>query len=170
MYGSMDGITLFELPVYTMSEEEFNKRWEKKKVELYNEFISHGHTEDSARQGVRHAFYPKWIWKYNQIIGYIKISVTADDVLFDLFCSMDQRYYIDSKRKHFIEDWRLGGTHFYVANKSEDYIKQEIISWLGYMEKDHLRGRFHVDYTTFNNIFNYVPIKEIMKSLNKSIQ
>ena len=36
--------TLFEIPIYSMSEKEFNKRWEKRKDFLYNMFINGGNT------------------------------------------------------------------------------------------------------------------------------
>ena len=156
---------LFEIPIYTMSEDVFKKRWNEKKEKLYNEFIAHGHSDESAKQGVGACFYPRWLWKYNQIIGYIRVSVTATDVIFDVFCSMDKKYYIDSKQKHFIEDWNCNGTHFYAIDKSEATIKQEIRSWLKSIETEHLHGRFYVDYSTFNNIFGFISIKSIMETL-----
>ena len=44
----MEQKTLFEIPIYAMSEKEFNKRWDKKKAKIYDMFISHGHTDKSA--------------------------------------------------------------------------------------------------------------------------
>lgn len=35
--------TLFEIPIYSMSEKEFHKRWEKRKTFLHNLFVSGGH-------------------------------------------------------------------------------------------------------------------------------
>ncbi|MEE0682148.1 MAG: hypothetical protein ACLVML_11725 [Candidatus Gastranaerophilaceae bacterium] len=157
--------TLFEIPIYAMSENEFNKRWNEKREKLYADFVKHGHTDESAKQGVSSCFYPRWLWEYNQIIGYIKVSVTATDVIFDVFCSMDKKYYIDSKQKHFIEDWHCNGTHFYAIDKSEAFIKQEIRTWLKCIEKEHLRGRFYVDYSTFNNIFDLIEINAAMRTL-----
>ncbi len=35
--------TLFEIPIYSMSEKEFHKRWEKRKTFLHNlSWIIHG--------------------------------------------------------------------------------------------------------------------------------
>lgn len=161
----MEEKTLFEIPIYSMSEKEFDKRWNKKRDQLFEEFIAHGHTPESAKQGVSNCLYPRWLWKYNQIVGYIIISVTDSDVLFGIHCSMDERYYADSKQKHFIEDWACVGTHFYAAEKTDAYIKQEIRVWLKSIETDHLHGKFHVDYSTFNNIFDFVDIKRIIDTL-----
>lgn len=161
----MEGKTLFEIPVYSMSREEFDGKWKAKRDALYKQFIQSGHSESSAQQGVSDCYYPRWLWKYNQIAGYIKISVTKCDVLFDLYCSMDKKYCLDSKTKHFIEDWSINGAHFYVGEKSDKEIKEEIRFWLKEIEKDHLhrfRKKFYVDYSTFNNIFNFVNIREII--------
>lgn len=158
---------LFEIPIYAMSEELFNKRWKEKKEKLYEEFISSGLTKEEAEQGVSSCYYPKWLWQYNQIIGFIKISVNATDVIFDVFCSMDKKYYIDSRQKHFIEDLRCNGTHFYAIGKAEKTIKKEIREWLKIIETEHLKKQFYVDYSTFNNIFDFVRVSAVMKTLSE---
>ena len=161
----MEQKTLFEIPIYAMSEKEFNKRWDKKKAKIYDMFISHGHTDKSAKSGISTLCCPRCVWKYNQIIGFIKISVSRHDVWFDIYSSLDKKYYADSKQKHFIQDILANGTHFYVSNQSNDGIKQTIREWLKYIEKEHLQKSFYVDYSTFNNIFNHVNIEQIMKTL-----
>lgn len=157
--------TLFEIPIYAMSENEFNARCSKKREKLYTDFIKHGHTDESAKRGVSDCFYPNYLWKYNLIIGYIKVSVSAIDVIFEIFCSLDKMFRIDSKKKHFIENWHCNGTHFYAIDKSETIVKQEIRTWLKDIEEEYLQGRFYIDYSTFNNIFDFIEIKEIMKTL-----
>lgn len=161
----MERKTLFEIPIYAMSEKEFNKRWDKKKAEIYDMFISHGHTDESAKSGISTLCFPRCIWKYNQIIGFIKISVSRHDVWFDIYSSLDKIYHADSKQKHFIQDIHANGTHFYVSNQSNDDIKRTIQEWLRDIEKEFLRKSFYVDYSTFNNIFNHVDIELIMKTL-----
>lgn len=161
----MEQKTLFEIPIYSMSEKEFNKRWKKKKDFLYNMFVSHGTTEENARLYVSDSCFPHCLWKYNQIIGYIRISVDIHDVWFDVYRSLDKIYYADSKQKHFIEDIHANGTHFYVSKQSNEEIKQGIREMLKSIEKEHLRKNFYVDYSTFDNIFEYINIQEIMKSM-----
>lgn len=161
----MEQRTLFELPIYSMSEKEFNKRWNKKKANLYNSFINSGHTDDSAKLGISTICFPHCLWRYNQIVGFIKISVSKHDVWFDIYCSLDKIYYADSKQKHFIQDIHANGTHFYVSNPIDTEIKEAIRECLKGIEKDHLRKSFYVDYSTFNNIFDYINIEQIMKTL-----
>ena len=157
--------TLFEIPIYSMSREKFDAKWKAKCTELYNQLIEHGHTENSAQQGVSAVFYPYWIWEYNQIVGYIKISISATDVLFRLYCSMDKQYRFNSKEKHFIQDWGINGAHFYADGKTDEEIKREIRFWLNAIETDYLHKKFYVEYKAFNTIFDFVNIREIMNTL-----
>lgn len=161
----MEKKTLFEIPIYSMSEKEFNKRWKKRKDFLYDMFIKGGHSEENARLYVSDSCFPKCVWKYNQIIGFIRVSISKHDVWFDIYRSLDNIYYADSKYKHFIQDIHANETHFYVSNPTNENIKQNIREWLKGIEKSHLEKRFFVDYSTFNNIFENVDIAQIMKSL-----
>lgn len=161
----MEQKTLFEIPIYAMDENEFNKRWQKRKSFLYNMFINGGNSERDAELYVSDCCFPKCVWEYNQIIGFIRISVSKHDVWFDIYLSLDKKYYADSKYKHFIQDIHANGTHFYVSDPTDDYIKQNIREWLKDIEKSHIEKRFYVDYSTFDNIFEYVNIAQIMKSM-----
>lgn len=157
--------TLFEIPVYAMNEKEFNTRWDKKKTKLYNKFMNSGHSDESARLAISTICDSRCTWKYNQIVGCIKISVSRDDVWFDIYCSLDKIYYADSKRKHFIQHLGGDGMHFYIDNKSNAEIKQEIREYLKNIERDCLKAKFYVDYSTFNNIFDLIDIEQIVKML-----
>lgn len=161
----MEEKTLFEIPIYAMSEAEFNRRWQKEKEKFFKEFISHGHTEENTRLYWEDLHSPRYIWKYNQIIGYIKISVTRQDVNFNVFCSLDNKYYADSKQKHFITNWSTNGTYIYARDKSDECIKEKIGDWLKSIEKNLLHSKRYVDYTTFNNLIDLINIKKIMEEL-----
>ena len=65
--------TIFELPIYEMSEDDFDKMWEEKvvsQIEHYEQFKDAG------------VFYPERVWKYNRIVGYVEISASFDTVWF----------------------------------------------------------------------------------------
>ncbi len=163
----MDEITLFEIPIYSMSEKTFDKRWNKKKSNLLNEFVSNGWKEYDADHVIHNLFYPKPIWKYNQIVGFIVISITDTDVLLDVYCTMDKKIHFDSKIKHSIINWSVNGTHFYAVNKSEEEIKQETLEMLSMIEAEFFNPGFHVDRSVFDNLFRFVNIKHIMESCSK---
>lgn len=145
----MEQKILFEIPIYSMSEKEFNKRWKKRKDYLYNMFISGRNTEEDARRFVSDSCFPKCVWKYNQIIGFIRISVSKRDVWFDIYRSLDKIYYANSKTKHFIQNMHANGTHFYVSNLTNEYIKPNILETLKSIEKNSLKKKFYVDYSAF---------------------
>ena len=148
-----------------MTEKEFNKRWNRKKADLYDMFIAHGHTEKSAKEGVNSSCFPRSLWRYNQIIGYIQISVSRSDIWFELYRSLDRIYYADSKYRHFIQSLQTNGTHFYAADGNNEYIKNNIKEWLETIEKDYLRKSFYVDYSVFENVIDFIDISAIMKTL-----
>lgn len=68
--------TIFDIPIYSMSEECFNKKWDEavaSKIQNYDQLKNTGF------------FYPKCVWKYNYIIGHVEISVSYDTVWFDVY-------------------------------------------------------------------------------------
>jgi len=157
--------TLFEIPIYSMPEKVFNGKWNKKKSELFELFVNHGHTRESADEGIFLTCYPRDIWKYNQIIGYITISVSQHDIWFDVIKSLDTVYYATSKTKHFMQDVGVLGMHFYVQDESDEEIHTEIREWLRMIENEQIRRTMFVDYSVFDNIFDSINIKEIMMNI-----
>lgn len=158
--------TLFEVPIYAMPQDEFKTRWDKYKSKLFEDFIKSGHTPESAQRGIYHCCHPKDLWKYNQIIGYLTISISPTDVWFNIFCSFDKAYRFDSSSKHYIENWAINGCHFYVdKTDTNEHIKSKIKEWLTVIQKDHVKKRFFVDFSTFENIFPYVDIRKAIDEL-----
>lgn len=154
---------LFEIPIYSMTEKEFNKRWEKK-LQKDLERMKPSDKEKAKKQ-LMQLYYPQYVWRFNQIIGYIKLSVTKRDVLFNIYLAKDQRFYAVSKRKKFIEDTRSHGLRFYVGDKSDEEIKAEIYRQLKNIKNERIRRSFYIDYSVFNNIINYLNIKKIIDSM-----
>lgn len=158
--------TLFEIPIYSMTEKEFNQRWKKIKDNLYKKFVSGGHTDKSKLNNYIHELnFPRDVWKYNQIIGYVRLSVTRQDVVFAKYLARSERYHADSRVKKFIEYIPIHGANFYTKGKSDEEIKRKIFESLKHIEKFHIKKRFYVDYSVFNNIIDHINIKDIMDSL-----
>ena len=137
-----------------MDEREFNKRWER---------IIHQHNVEY--ENAHSMFFPLNQWKYNQIIGYIEISVTRTDVKFGLYKSKSNRFRVNSKTKQLIQWSEINPSGFY-ANKVEDECIHEMIrSRLEEIKQNNLKKTMYIDYSSFDNIFDYIDIKNIMKSL-----
>lgn len=64
----MEKKTLFEIPIYSMSKKEFNRRWDKQKQKLHDTYVSHGHSEEDTQYYVSRFSFPRSLWEYNQIM------------------------------------------------------------------------------------------------------
>lgn len=157
--------TLFEIPIYSMSEIEFNNRWENIKNKHNSNFYSRNNSKEDTQNAFFNIYYPRNVWEYNQIIGYVKISVTQQDVNFKIYCTSDKRFYADTCVKHFIKDTFTIGSHFYAGSDSDETIKNNIRDWLHSFKSDSYYKRFYFDFTTYNNLIDFINIKEIMKSI-----
>ena len=72
---TVDGKTLFELPIYRVSEEQyyksFSEHYEKRKIPHNNLLY-----EESLNQNLRKDFGGDW--KYNEIVGYLRFYKYVD--------------------------------------------------------------------------------------------
>ena len=154
----MESKTIFELPIYCISEEKYNA--------LSADAAAHDRAiadrlQKPLSQG---AIVPPQIpWKFNQIIGYITISVSHDDVVFQLYrCLNKKRILPKSPYKNYIEDCHSTGLHFRAVGMGNDEIRQTIQKYLRSIEKEYLPEKFVVDYSAFNNVFAHTDIAGIM--------
>ncbi len=157
----MPSKTLFEIPIYAMTEKEFAKRWGRIKSKLSH--LCDGFEDEKTKMLVLGLKHPRDVWKYNQIIGVIVISVTRSDVYFDIYKSTDTRFYADSGTKHFITYMPMR-PHFYAYKMKDKKLHDEIRTRLKQIEKNYIRESMFVDYHSFNNIFDAVNIRRIMDS------
>ena len=136
----MNEVTLFEIPIYSMEEKEFNRRWDK-------EIKKYIYTNEQYNQ-IRNTFFPKNLWKYNQIIGYIVINLVKYD------------YGIDINFEWYQSDKKL-----YRFNSNE--IKNEIRELLDDLIKDECLKKRYVDLSVFEIQLKYMNIKKIISDLKK---
>lgn len=133
----------------------------KQREKMHKKFLGIGYMEEEARRMASELHYPPYSWQYNQIVGYIQVSINRCEVYFDVFSSPSKNYRISSKMKNCIIR-QINANHIYVGNKTDRNIKVAILETLEHIEKIHLKSKFFVDYSTFNNLIEYVNIKKIM--------
>ena len=160
----MNEVTLFEIPIYSMEEKEFNRRWDK-------EIKKYIYTNEQYNQ-IRNTFFPKNLWKYNQIIGYIVINLVkydyGIDINFEWYQSDKKLYRFNSNEKNFVQNESLNGYHFFVdESDSNNEIKNEIREWLNDLLKDECLKKRYVDLSVFEIQLKYMNIKEFINDLNK---
>ena len=70
------------------------------------------------RQKITDITFPKNIWKYTQIIGYLIVDISKTDVWFDIYAALSKRgLRYDGTAKIFPQSWAMCGTHFRIDEK-----------------------------------------------------
>lgn len=151
---------LFEIPVYSMSEEVFSKRWDKHKKNFYNDFLKNN-SEDNTRRIYEKLFFPRFLWCYNQIVGYIVIATSGLDIELKLFMGVEKKTRYDTVKKNFMKDDGMLGSHRYTEFMNDNEIKEELDDMILDI-KEMLSSRFYVDETVYKNIIQYINLKNII--------
>lgn len=155
---------LFDIPIYALSPDELSHRV-KKKIDKLKEHAA-GTDQQMMDLIIDTETFPKRCWDYNHIVGYIRISATRQDIVFDLFLPRPavERYVWSSPRKAFLYDVNANGTHFYTGNmKTNEEIREAADEMLTGMIKDFLPKRYYVDRAGFDNLNRYLDYLGIIK-------
>lgn len=157
----MKQVIIFEVPIYSMKEDIFNNRW---KNYFQNNFSN---VNKEIMESIKDVYFPMNVWKYNQIVGYITISISKSDIWFDLYSSLNKKFQFKSKTKQFIQDTNLLGWHFRVeADDNNDFIKNNIIKWLNNLIKEKQFKNRYIDLSVFNQQVQFINIRDAIDSLN----
>lgn len=155
---------LFDIPVYALSPDELNHRV-RQKIDNLNEYVA-GTDQQTIDLIIDNETFPKRCWDYNHIVGYIRISATRQDIVFDLFLPRPavERYIWYSPRKAFLYDVHANGTHFYTGNmKTNEGIRKATDEMLTWMIKDSLPKRYYVDRSGFDNLNRHLDYLGIIR-------
>lgn len=161
---------LFEIPIYAIKREVLQSRVEKKKekhVKEWNEQYQHKSAGDAISRCLEMLAFPMRVWEYNHVIGFLRISIDAQDVLFDTYLPMNrlERYHWDSKVKHFVVNQMEPNNHFYIGNKSSDEIRNRMTDYLkDYCKRMDRRG-YYVDLVAFNTLHKYIDYKMVAEEV-----
>ena len=153
-----------ELPIYGTTQKGYNEYWEKRTDEYIQKCLINSPQRDDINM-LRASYLKDTIWKYNQIFGYIRVSVNDAEVIFENFLSF-KNYRRNSNAKHKIEF--NGDFHFYIGNlKTNTEIISRIKEYMDIQIKDIKKRhpRYYVDNDAFDSIIDYLDIKAIISSL-----
>lgn len=160
----LNEIKLFEIPIYSMPYEKYQKR-----CMAYINRVANTTSPDNYEyfhSWLYNEYYVKRPWKYNQIIGYIVISYKHDSIWFDEYGTHDKRIHAIGNVKHNIVNFLLNGHHFYVSNEmTEEEIKNEIMRWLNIIEKDILNKVWCLDKTLFLEQLKYINLRDMINKV-----
>ena len=155
---------VFEIPIYALKKQSLTKRY----LNYANKWHSHNpsSSEEFANASIAIATYPQRLWDYNHIVGYITISVDAQDDCFNIFLPAEQRerYRWQSKRKIFLYNIQVPGTHFYVYDKmSNRDIQNRVKDMLYGIIKERIPRRYFTDTEAFDTLNEMVDYKSILE-------
>lgn len=153
---------IYEIPIYSMPEKEFNQRWGKEKTSLIERSISMGKSAEKASEMIYNLYYPQYVWKYNQIVGFVEISISMKDVSLNIHRTLDKRMVAVSKTKHFIQE--LTPIHFPIKKMNNEELLTKIEEYLNIIQDD-LPGMMCLYLDTFNIVKRYIDFLGIHAEL-----
>lgn len=130
---------IYEIPIYSMPKKEFKRRWDNWKKKWYEHSEQMGHSAEETEEVIMMIMegqYPRNVWKYNQIVGFIEIAIGPRDVSFNVQKTLDKRMCATSKTKHYIQDIMTGGMHFPIGKMSNEELLSEIEKYLDTLQND----------------------------------
>lgn len=160
---------VFEIPIYSMSEKEFNRRWDKRKKFLTEYFTEYGrNSEEQAKEIICSNYYPQYVWKYNQIVGFVEIAVAPRDIAFNVYKTLDKKMVAVSKTKHFIQNIYSISKHFPIGKKSNEEIVREIDRWIESIARE-LPKTMILFLDTYNTVKHHIDFIGIRNDIINSM-
>lgn len=154
---------IYQIPIYSMPKKEFEHRWDKWKNKWYKRSRQMGNSIEEADQVITNVMqlqYPRNVWEYNQIVGFVEIFINSTDIVFNIQKTLDTRIRAVGKTKHYIQNMKTNGMHFPITNMANEEIVTEIDSYLDSIEKDLTRP-FCLNRDTYNNLKNHIDFNGV---------
>lgn len=164
---------VFEIPIYRLSPSD----WDKELASLYNEHLEIDDYKlfgfDPPNEQIKNVIeYRKdWftrselspanrIWKFNEIIGFIIISVGHNQVRAEYWLIASKRIRRDTVRKKF--EYRDKVLELWVRNNEDsNSINHRLMAKLENLRDDSRFKKRYIDMEAFENISPYVDWKSI---------
>lgn len=158
-------MTIFEIPVYALSPEQLNDRFERKKKALSEECTNKDCPTTITSLAIENETFPQRLWRYNHIVAYIAIHKNNDDIEFRQFLphKPTKRYLWTSSKKYFLRDNLATGYHFRItADMTATAIRAKIHDYLDVISKPLYAKGWYIDreaFDTIDRIIDYSLLK-----------
>ena len=158
-------ICIAEIPIYGTDEKTFDEKWFRHIEKAVVDWIKGGWEKEAAERKYGQCLFPRTIWKYAQIIGFLKIELSSFDVWFEAYVPLKERYCYNQTRKLFPQNLFMIGTHFRIEdNMDNDAIRMEIYNWIREINNEHLKGRY-LDVSVFDVVSKHIDFRKILEEL-----
>mgnify|MGYP003450848506 FL=1 len=159
---------IIEIPIYALDKSTLRVRYEKY-AETLRRDVFPDIKEETFQRCLEGETYPKRVWEYNHIVGYIVVGYEFGDISFEIFLPtpQKQRYIWRTSKKTFLYDVHSNGTHFRVNKSmcSED-IQYEIADMLDSIIKEQVPKKYYVDREAFDNINSKIDYLKIINEVD----
>jgi len=160
-------VVLCEVPIYGTTQESYNKYWDLQAEKFIKECLAVAPDRKDIKQ-LRGTFLRNVMWKYNQIVGFIRISMSRNEINFEEFISFS-KYRRDNKRTVSLIQFN-GDHHFYIghANSNKEIstmIREELEGYVKHKLKSH--PNYYFDTTAFLNIIDYIDFISLIKRIEE---
>ena len=159
---TVDGKTLFELPIYRVSEEQyyksFSEHYEKRKIPHNNLLY-----EESLNQNLRKDFGGDW--KYNEIVGYLRFYKYVDYSIYIncFYYKVNKKRITKTRTKQFIpiDDTLYKIIIIYLYGNQQIAKKiTEMVDWCSTLPAVHKR---YIDREIFDNTVNCIDWRVLLE-------
>jgi hypothetical protein len=155
-----------EIPIYSITESEFNKRENKKKERRQEDLISGGNPVEMAQEIMQKDSQFSQVWKYNKIIGYVTITVSKQDMWFHIYCKSYYKMFASKGRNSNIVERQSLFNHFPIdCSMTNSDIRKKAKSCLHIIEKSDFKNKLYLDYDVFDNTFEYLDVRRIVNGI-----
>ena len=153
---------LFEIPVYSMTQELFDKKFEEYIERQRGKYYE----DEETRTLFRDFVFPMGVWRFNQIIGYIQIVATESYFKFLLWQGSKKKYSVDAKSKPMISLMDQCYVS-YSSGESNEEFRHLLTERISRCYESFLYRHRYIDTTTFDNLVQYIDFSRIIKDAKK---
>ena len=162
-----------KLGLCTRDRDSYLRAWEQKIDKTY------GKNEEKALPEIHRYFYKHKLWEYNQIVGYIVVSVEPNDFQnsIKLHIFLDKPKYNASKKVATPSNTRFNRSafpaiecrevmsefEFVFCYHTENQLKREIKDWVERAIKKYVYGSLYVERALFDATIECTNVKKLIK-------
>ena len=146
----------FEIPVYRLSENAYQKEEEKFLLKFHNKVhLKNGKVNSniSYNQFKENSCLYRDTWRYNEIIGYIRLYIMGYQIRGEYYQHNVTRIY-KTRTKHYKLKTQKLATEITLLHKTNENIYQSIVRYINKCNAELVKR--YIDVETFYQIGKYI--------------
>ncbi|MBQ9980072.1 MAG: hypothetical protein IJP23_03345 [Oscillospiraceae bacterium] len=168
-FEDLQGITIFEIPIYAFSPEDHRRRCIRKFKSDTKKFLSKGFSAASAENCAEEIYKNSAQWKYNKLVGMFCLTVKNNDpfcenaLLCHLYCNKKFPGTITSYSSLPFRNQYLVYERIYLRNITNDKeLVAEIKEKIEILKNQHGIKNSYFDCTALDNMISLTKIQTLL--------